>query len=195
MVGHYKRSKFLAEEEARRFFEQERLPVVIVNPSTPVGENDIKPTPTGKIIVDFLNRKMPANIQTGLNLIDVRDVAQGHLLAAERGAPGERYVLGNQNVTLQGILELLADITGLKAPRVQIPYGVAYTVVWLDNAVRAGLLRREPAHPLEGVKMARKTMYFDSSRAVRDLCLPQSPVREALARAVEWFQAHGYVTG
>jgi len=193
MVGHYKRSKFLAEEEARRFAAQEGLPVVIVNPSTPVGENDIKPTPTGKVIVDFLNGRMPAYIQTGLNLIDVRDVAQGHLLAAERGAPGERYILGNQNITLQGVLELLAEITGRKAPRRQISYGLAYAVARVDNWLFCGLLRRAPHIPLEGVRMARKCMYFDASKAVRELGLPQSPVRDALARAVEWFCAHGYV--
>src|SRR5207244_8977238 len=123
VVGHYKRSKFLAEEEARRAFAQDGLPVVIVNPSTPVGERDIKPTPTGKVIVDFLNRRMPAYIQTGLNLIDVRDVARGHLLAMEKGKPGVKYILGNQNVTLQEILRLLAEITGLKATKRQIPSG------------------------------------------------------------------------
>src|SRR5579872_662948 len=125
MVGHYKRSKFLAEEEARRFAREENLSLITVHPSTPVGENDIKPTPTGKIVVDFLNRKMPAYIQTGLNMIDVRDVAMGHLLAAERGRPGEKYILGNQNISLRGILELLADITGLRAPRREIPYTLA----------------------------------------------------------------------
>lgn len=192
MVGHYKRSKFLAEEQARRFVEKEGLPVVLVHPSTPVGENDIKPTPTGKVIVDFLNRRMPAYIQTGLNLIDVRDVAQGHLLALERGVPGQRYILGNQNLTLQEILAMLAEITGLAAPRRQIPYGLAYAVAQVDNWLFGSLLRCEPHIPLEGVKMARKLMFFDASKAVRELGLPQSPVRDALARAVEWFRAHGY---
>jgi dihydroflavonol-4-reductase len=192
MVGHYKRSKFLAEEEARRFF-REGLPVVIVNPSTPVGENDIKPTPTGKVIVDFLNGRMPAYVQTGLNLIDVRDVAQGHLLAMERGAPGERYILGNRNITLQGILALLAEITGLPAPRHRIPYALACLAGQVDNWLFSTLLRREPHIPLEGVRMARKFMYFDASKAVHELGLPQCPIRDALARAVEWFRANGYV--
>jgi dihydroflavonol-4-reductase len=195
MAGHYKRSKFLAEEEAKRFAREESVPLVIVNPSTPVGENDIKPTPTGKIVVDFLNRKMPAYIQTGLNLIDVRDVAAGHLLAAEKGAIGERYILGNQDVTLQQILEILAEITGLRAPRVQMPFGVAYAVAQIDTMIFGTILRREPHIPLEGVKMARKHMYFDPSKAVRDLGLPQSPIQDALARAVEWFRAHGYARG
>jgi dihydroflavonol-4-reductase len=192
MVGHYKRSKFLAEEDARRFACAESVPLVIVNPSTPVGENDIKPTPTGKIVVDFLNRKMPAYIQTGLNLIDVRDVAAGHLLAAEKGAIGERYILGNQDVTLQQILAILAEITGMRAPKVQMPYGVAYAAAQIDTMLFGTILRREPHIPLEGVKMARKHMYFDASKAVSVLGLPQSPIRDALARAVEWFRAHGY---
>lgn len=192
MVGHYKRSKFLAEEEAKRFAREESIPLVVVNPSTPVGESDIKPTPTGKIVVDFLNRKMPAYIQTGLNLIDVRDVAAGHLLAAERGELGERYILGNQDVTLQQILQLLAEITGLRAPKVQMPFGVAYAAARIDTLIFGTILRREPHIPLEGVKMARKHMYFDPSKAVRDLGLPQSPIKDALARAVEWFRANGY---
>jgi len=194
MIGHYKRSKFLAEEKAREFGRQSGLPIVIVNPSTPVGENDIKPTPTGKIIVDFLNGKMPAYVDTGLNLVDVRDVAAGHLLAMERGQPGERYILGNCNLTLREILEILAAITGRKAPRIRIPYGIAYAAAWVDTAVWGGLLRREPHIPLEAVRMAGKKMFFDAGRAVRELAMPQSPVREALARAVAWFREHGYVT-
>jgi dihydroflavonol-4-reductase len=193
MVGHYKKSKFLAEEKAREFAQAESVPLVIVNPSTPVGENDIKPTPTGKIIVDFLNRKMPAFIQTGLNLIDVRDVAAGHLLAADKGTIGERYILGHRNVTLKEILQILSGITGLKAPSVQMPFAVAYGAAQLDTMIFGTIFRREPHIPLEGVKMARKHMYFDSSLAVRNLGLPQSPIEDALARAVEWFRANGYV--
>lgn len=192
MVGHYKRSKFLAEEEARRFVREEDLAVVIVNPSTPVGENDIKPTPTGKIVVDFLNGKLPAFVDTGLNLVDVRDVAAGHLLALERGKPGERYILGNCDVTLQGILQRLAAITGLKAPKRRIPYQAAYAAAWADTLLFGTMLKREPHIPLEGVRMARKYMYFDASKAVRELGLPQSPIDEALRRAVEWFRANGY---
>jgi dihydroflavonol-4-reductase len=194
MVGHYKRSKYMAEEKAKRFSEAEGLPLVIVNPSTPVGENDIKPTPTGKIIVDFLNRKMPAYIQTGLNLVDVRDVAAGNLLAAEKGRSGERYVLGNQDITLKGILDILEEITGLPAPRFQIPYGVAYGAAQIDTLIFGTILRQEPHIPLEGVKMARKYMYFDSNKAIRELGLPQSPIKDALRRAVDWFRANGYTS-
>lgn len=192
MIGHYKRSKFLAEAEAQRF-ANEGLPVVITNPSTPIGERDIKPTPTGQIIVDFLNRKMPAYVDTGLNLIDVRDVAIGTILAGERGRFGERYILGNQNTTLKEMLDLLSDITGLSAPKVKMPYAVAYMAVGIENVIADRILRRAPAHPFEGVKMARKTMFFDASKAVRELGLPQSSVKDALARAVEWFRANGYV--
>jgi dihydroflavonol-4-reductase len=190
MVGVYKRTKFLAEQEALRF-AREGLPVVIVNPSTPVGPADVKPTPTGKIVVDFLNGRMPAYVDTGLNVVAVEDVAAGHLLAAERGKPGEKYILGNRNMALREILEALARITGRRAPRVQIPYGVALAAGYAENAV-ARLLRREPTIPLEGVRMSRKKMYFDSSKAVRELGLPQTPVGAALERAVRWFVEHGY---
>ena len=191
MIGHYKRSKFQAEQVAREFAAN-GLPVVITNPSTPVGEQDIKPTPTGQIIVDFLNRKIPAYIDTGLNLIDVRDVATGTILAGERGVPGERYILGHQNLTLQQMLRMLAEITGLPAPKVQMPYAAAYLAVGVENLI-ANALHRAPAHPFEGVKMARHKMFFDASKAVNALGLPQSPVQDALARAVEWFRANNYV--
>ena len=192
MIGHYKRSKYLAEQEARRF-AAEGVPVVIVNPSTPVGENDIKPTPTGQIIVDFLNRRIPAYVDTGLNLIDVRDVARGILLAGERGRPGERYILGNENITLKGMLDLLSEVTGLPAPRVKMPYAVAWLAVGIENLWSDRVLKRAPAHPFEGVKMARHRMFFDASKAVRELNLPQSSVREALRNAVDWFSSNGYV--
>jgi dihydroflavonol-4-reductase len=192
MVGHYKRSKFIAEAEVRRFSQEENLPVVIVNPSTPVGERDIKPTPTGKMIVDFLRGAMPAYVDTGLNVVDVRDVANGHLLAYEKGHPGERYILGNENLTLRGILERLAELTGRKAPTRRMPYSVAYAAALADTFVEGTLFRREPRIPLEGVLMARKMMYFDSGKAVRELGIPQSPVKEALGRAAEWFLANGY---
>lgn len=192
MIGHYKRSKFLAEAEASRFAAN-GLNVVIVNPSTPVGENDIKPTPTGKIIVDFLNRRLPAYVDTGLNLIDVRDVAAGILLAGEHGRTGERYILGNKNMTLKAMLDLLAEITGQPAPAVKMPYAAAWLAVGIENLIAEHILRREPAHPFEGVKMARHTMFFDPAKAVCELGLPQSPVSEALRRAVEWFRANGYV--
>jgi len=191
MIGHYKRSKFLAEEEARAFVAK-GLPIIITNPSTPVGENDIKPTPTGQIIVDFLNRKMPAYVDTGLNLIDVHDVALGTILAGERGKVGERYILGNRNLKLKEMLGILAAITGIPAPKVKMPYFAAYLAVGIENLVVDKLLHRAPAHPFEGVKMAKHKMFFDASKAVQELGLPQSPVEEALARAVSWFRMNGY---
>ena len=192
MIGHYKRSKFLAEEVVRQM-ARDGLPVVIVNPSTPIGERDIKPTPTGQIIVDFLNRKLPVYVDTGLNLIDVRDTAAGILLAAERGRIGERYILGNRDTSLQEMLGMLAAITGLPAPKVQMPYALAWLAVGMENVIVDRVLRRQPAHPFEGVRMARHKMYFDASKAVKELGLPQSPVEDALRRAVEWFQTNGYV--
>jgi dihydroflavonol-4-reductase len=191
MIGHYKRSKFRAEELAREWARR-GLPVVIVNPSTPVGEYDIKPTPTGKMIVDFLNRRMPAYVETGLNLVDVRDVAEGHLLAADKGRPGERYILGNRNMSLKEILDTLAQITGLPAPRVRLPLWVPLAAAAADTAV-SRLIGREPRVPLEAARMSLHRMYFDSSRAVAELGLPQSPVEGALARAVGWYRENGYV--
>lgn len=191
MVGHYKRSKFLAEQVAREYVSR-GLDVVIVNPSTPVGENDVKPTPTGRIIVDFLRGKLPAYVDTGLNLVDVRDAAAGMLLAAERGCPGRRYILGCRNTTLCEMLQMLAVAANRPAPRVRLPYALAWTAVGLENLVVGGLLRREPAHPFEGVRMARHRMFFDSSLAVRELGMPQSPVEEALSRAAAWFRSQGY---
>ena len=192
MIGHYKRSKFLAEEEARSFVAK-GLPVVITNPSTPVGERDIKPTPTGQIIVDFLNRRMPAYIETGLNLVDVRDVAAGTILAGERGIPGERYILGNRNLTLGEIFGMLSEIAKIPAPKVKMPYAVAYLAVGIEN-LAAKAMNKAPAHPFEGVKMARHKMFFSAERAVHELGLPQSPVEAALERAVDWFLANGYVS-
>ena len=192
MIGHYKRSKYLAEQEALRFAEQ-GLPIVIVNPSTPVGENDIKPTPTGQIILDFLNRRLPAFIDTGLNLVDVRDVAAGIILAGEKGQVGERYILGNRDMSLREMLGTLATITGMPAPRIQMPYAVAWLAVGIENVIAERILHRAPAHPFEGVRMARHKMYFSAEKAVRELGMPQSPVEDALQRAVDWFRANGYV--
>ena len=192
MIGHYKRSKYLAEQEALRFAEQ-GLPIVIVNPSTPVGENDIKPTPTGQIILDFLNRRLPAFIDTGLNLVDVRDVAEGIILAGEKGQVGERYILGNRDMSLREMLGTLATITGMPAPRIQMPYAVAWLAVGIENVIAERILHRAPAHPFEGVRMARHKMYFSAEKAVRELGMPQSPVEDALQRAVDWFRANGYV--
>lgn len=191
MVGHYKKSKFLAEREAERFLER-GLPLVIVNPSTPVGPHDIKPTPTGKIIVDFLNHKMPAYLDTGLNLISVEDCARGHLLAARQGRVGRKYILGNRNLTLREIFTMLSAITGLPAPRVRLPYYPILAAAWVNEGL-ARLTGREPLIPLAGVQMARKFMFFDPSRAVTELGLPQTPVETALEQAVAWFRANGHL--
>jgi dihydroflavonol-4-reductase len=192
MIGPYKRSKFLAERETERWIEK-GLPVVIVNPSTPVGDGDIKPTPTGKIIVDFLRGKMFGYVETGMNLIDVRDVAEGHLSAAERGRVGEKYILGNQNLLLKEIFAQLSILTGIPSPTLRVPYWFALAFARLENFWTGRLRNREPLAPLEGVHMSRHKMWFDSSRARRELGLPQSPVEGALGRAVSWFKQHGYV--
>ena len=191
MTGPYKKSKYLAERVAETFVTR-GLPLVTVNPSTPVGPRDIKPTPTGKIIVDFLKRKMPAYLETGLNIIAVEDCASGHILAERKGITGQKYILGNANLTLRDIFGLLEEITGLTAPRIRLPY----TPILMAAYINEGLSRitgREPLIPLAGVQMAAKFMYFDSSRSVRELGLPQTPVREALGRAVDWFRSNGYV--
>ena len=192
MVGHYKRSKFLAEEEARTFAAQ-GVPVVIVNPTYPVGEGDIKPTPTGQMIVDFLKGKMPAYLDTGLNVVDVDDVAEGHILAAEKGQVGRRYIVGNTNMTLKEILYLLADITGLPKPCCRLPYYPILGIAYLDAGLSLLIPGREPRVPPDGVKMARQRMFFDASRAVKELGMPQTPPRIALEKAVKWFRSHGYV--
>lgn len=192
MIGHYKRSKFLAEETVRRW-AQRGLPVVIVNPSTPVGELDIKPTPTGKIIVDFLRGKMFGYVDTGMNLIDVRDCAQGHVLAAEKGRVGERYILGGRNVTLKQMFDLLASVTEVASPKMKVPHWVAEAYARAENFWSINLAGREPDVPLESVKMARHKMWFDASKAVRELDLPQSSIERALERAVKWFREHGYI--
>lgn len=191
MVGHYKRSKFLAEREVERFLA-EGLPVVIVNPSTPVGPGDHKPTPTGKMIVDYLNGRMPAFLDTGLNLIHVRDVAEGHWLALERGQVGEKYILGNHNLRLSEIFALLEEVSGIPSPRLKLPrLPVLLLAYLLDLSSR--ITGKEPIVPLEGVKMAGKVMFFDATKAVQELGLPQTPVRKALLEAVEWFRKNAYV--
>lgn len=193
MIGHYKRSKWLAEQEARAA-AQCGLPVVIVNPTTPVGPGDWKPTPTGRIILDFLRGQMPAYVDTGLNLVPVEDVATGHLLALERGKPGERYILGGENLTLREILSILAQIVGRPAPRLRLPHWVAMLVAWVDTGW-ARLADREPRVPLEGVRMARHRMFVDDSRTRRELGFTPSSVAAALERAVRWYEVHGYVPG
>ena len=192
MIGHYKRSKFLAEQVTLHY-AQDGLPVVIVNPSTPVGGGDIKPTPTGKLIVDFLNGNMPGYVDTGLNMVDIEDVAQGHLLAARHGKIGEKYILGNENLTLRQILQILAELTGRPAPRFKVPYALALWVAYADAALARLLPGREPFAPPVGVKLSKKKMFFSPAKAIRELGLPQTPVRQALHKAITWFREHGYV--
>lgn len=193
IVGNYKKSKYDAERLALGWVKR-GLPIVIVNPSTPVGERDIKPTPTGQMILDFLNRRMPAYVDTGLNLIDVRDVARGHLLAAEKGRVGERYILGNRNLTLKEILDRLAGLTGLPSPTTRLPYWIPLAVGAASSAL-ARVTGKPPRVSLDSVRMSMHRMFFDAGKAVRELGLPQTPVEEPLRRAVDWFRANGYVRG
>ena len=193
IIGEYKKSKYDAERVADAWAGK-GLAVVIVNPSTPIGERDIKPTPTGQMIVDFLNRKMPAYVDTGLNLVDVRDVAEGHLLAAEKGKVGERYILGNRNMTLKEILDALSALTGIPSPTVKLPHWIPFAAAAIDTAF-ARVSWRAPHVSLDSVRMSTHRMYFDASKAVRELGLPQTPVEDALGRAVSWFRESGYVRG
>ena len=191
MSGHYKRSKYLAEQEVARL-ARAGLPVVIVNPSAPVGARDIKPTPTGQVIVDFMKGRMPAYIETGMNLIDVDDVAMGHLNAMEKGRIGERYILGNRNLMLREVFALLSRLTGVPAPTIKLPrlaiLPLAYANQWLSDYIT----HRPPRIPLEGVKMAKYVMHYDCSKAIRELALPQTPTDVALGKAVRWFRDHKY---
>ena len=193
MCNHYKLSKWQAEQEALRLARQ-GLPVVIVNPSTPIGPRDVKPTPTGQIIVDFLNRRMPAYLETGLNWVHVRDVAIGHILAAEKGRLGERYILGNAegNWPLKKAFAVLEEVAGVPAPRHCIPYLAALAAAHVSETISA-FTGKPPRAPLAGVRMARHQMFFNPAKAIRELGLPQTPPKEALAEAVEWFHHNGYV--
>lgn len=193
MTNHYKRSKWKAEAVAREAAAK-GLPVVIVNPSAPIGPRDVKPSPTGKLILDFLKRKMPSYVDTGLNWVHVRDVAAGHVLAAEKGRPGERYILGHRtgNWTMKQTLDKLAEVTGLRAPRFPMPYFAALGVAHVSEFI-SRFTGKPPLAPLGGVRMARYKMYFDPSKAVTELGLPQTSPREAFSDAVEWFRENGYV--
>lgn len=191
MIGHYKRSKYLAEQEAVRAAGN-GLPVVIVNPTAPVGPWDWKPTPTGRIVLDFLQGRMPAYLDTGLNLVPVEDVAVGHALAAERGRIGERYILGARNMTLKEILEALSSVSGRPAPKIRLPYAVALAAAYADYLL-SGMLARPPRIPLEGVRMAKHKMFVDCSKAERDLGFRSGPVEAALERAVRWYTENNYV--
>lgn len=192
MIGHYKRSKFMAEQIALEAGEKGEN-VVVVNPTTPVGEQDIKPTPTGRIIMDFLARKFPAYVDTGLNVVDVKEVARGHLLAMEKARPGRRYILGGENLTLKQILDRLAALTGLPSPKVKVPHAVAMGFAVFDQFFTGMVLRREPRATVDAVRMGRKKMFASSARAEQELGYKVVSVDDALRRAVEWFQAHGYV--
>jgi dihydroflavonol-4-reductase len=191
MVGHYKRSKWMAEKEALAAAKS-GLPIIVAMPTTPVGPWDWKPTPTGKIILDFLNGKMPGYVETGLNFVGVEECAAGHLLVSEKGKVGERYLLGGENLTLKQMLGTLAKITGLRAPSLKIPHGLALGVAYA-NTVFSRLLGREPGIPIEGVKIARHNMFVDCTRAQRELGFKAGPVAAALERAVHWYAANGYV--
>jgi dihydroflavonol-4-reductase len=192
MIGHYKRSKFMAEQVA---LEAGRggMHVVIVNPTTPVGEQDVKPTPTGRIVVDFLKRKFPAYVETGLNLVDVRECARGHLAALEKGKPGERYILGGENLTLKQILDKLGEITGLPSPKLKLPYVFAFAAGVVDEVISGRMLHREPRATVDTVRMGKKKMFASSGKAERELGWKIIPVEKALRRAVEWFRGNGYV--
>ena len=189
LVGHYKKSKYLGEQEALAA-TRNGLPVVVVNPAAPIGPWDVKPTPTGGIVLDFLRRKLPVYIGTGMNVIDVEDVAMGHVLAMEKGVPGQRYILGHRNMTLLEVLLTLEAITGVRAPRVRIPINLIILLGMIDYLIEGKLLKRKPRIPLEGMRVAKKPMYVSSAKAVRELGLPQSPVEEALEKAVRWFRDH-----
>ena len=191
MIGPYKRSKYMAEELAIRAGKS-GMDVVVVNPTTPVGERDIKPTPTGRIVVDFLKKKFPAYVDTGLNLVDVAECAQGHIAALEKGRSGERYILGGENLTLKQILDRLADITGLPSPKIEVPYVVALATGVVDQVVTGYIRNREPRATIDAVRMGRKKMFVSSGKAEQDLGWKTVPVDAALRRAVEWFQANGY---
>jgi dihydroflavonol-4-reductase len=192
MIGVYKRSKWLAEQEARQAAAA-GLPVVIVNPTTPVGPGDAKPTPSGRIIVDFLNGRMPAYVDTGLNFVPVEDAAAGHLLAAERGRIGERYILGGENLTLKQALEILSRVSGRRAPRVRVPHVLALAAGYADAAL-SRLVGREPQIPLDGVRMARHNMFVGTAKARAELGFVAEPIAAAFARAVRWYETSGYVS-
>ena len=191
MVGDYKRSKFLAEQVVLEM-ARKGLPVVIVNPSAPVGLWDIKPTPTGQMVVDFLNGKMLAYLDTGMNLVDVEDVARGHLLAMEKGRVGQKYILGNRNMALQEIFNLLGDLSGVRPPKFKAPYPLALAAAYFSEGIANWVTQRPPRVPLAGVRMAKKYMYFSSAKAVDELGLPQTPIETALGKAVRWFREQGY---
>jgi dihydroflavonol-4-reductase len=192
MIGHYKRSKFMAEQIALEA-GRSGMHVVTVNPTTPVGEQDVKPTPTGRIVLDFLKRKFPAYVETGLNLVDVRECARGHVTALEKGKSGQRYILGGENLTLKQILDKLAAITGLPSPKVKLPYIFAFATGIIDETITGRMLNKEPRATVDAVRMGKKMMFATSAKAERELGWKIVPVDDALRRAVLWFRDNGYV--
>ena len=191
MIGHYKRSKFLGEQEAIKAAAAGQH-VMILNPTTPIGPGDAKPTPTGRIIVDFLNRKFPAYVDTGLNLVDVDEVARMHVVALDRGTPGRRYILGGENLTLKQILDRMSAITGLPSPTKKVPHAVAMGYAFFDEMITGRLLKREPRATVEAVRMGKKMMFASSSKAEQDLGFHVLPIYQALRSAIDWFVKHGY---
>jgi len=192
MIGHYKRSKWLAEKEVIHAAKDLGQHVILLNPTTPIGTGDSKPTPTGRIVVDFLNRKFPAYVDTGLNLVDVDEIARMHVAALERGIPGERYILGGENLTLKQILDKMSAISGLPSPATKVPHAIAMAYAFFDETWTGKILKREPRATVEAVRMGRKKMFASSAKAEGDLCFQIVPVYEALRAAMEWFVAHGY---
>lgn len=192
MIGPYKRSKFMAEEVAIQA-GREGMSVVVVNPTTPIGEQDVKPTPTGRIVLDFLKKKFPAYVDTGLNLVDATECARGHIAAFEKARPGERYILGGENLTLKQILDKLGEITGLPSPRVKVPYVVALATGVVDEVVTGRIMGREPRATIDAVRMGKKKMFVSSAKAEHELGWKTVPVDGALRRAADWFRANGYV--
>jgi dihydroflavonol-4-reductase len=191
MIGHYKRSKFMGEQEAIQAAKAGQH-VMILNPTTPIGPNDAKPTPTGRIIVDFLNKKFPAYVDTGLNLVDVTEVARMHVAALDRGTSGERYILGGENLTLKQILDRMSAITGLPSPRMKVPHAIAMAFAFFDETINGKLRGKEPRATVEAVRMGKKMMFASSAKAERDLGFHVLPVYPALRAAIDWFVAHGY---
>jgi dihydroflavonol-4-reductase len=194
MIGHYKRSKFLGEQEAIKAANAGQH-VMILNPTTPIGPGDAKPTPTGRIIVDFLNRRFPAYVDTGLNLVDVGEVARMHVVALDRGTPGERYILGGENLTLKQILDRMSAITGLPSPTKKVPHAVAMGFAFFDEMITGRLLKKEPRATVEAVRMGKKMMFASSARAERELGFKVLPIYNALRSAIDWFVMHGYAPG
>jgi len=192
MIGHYKRSKFMAEEIVRNMVSEQQLPAVIVNPAGPVGPRDIKPTPTGQMVLDTMRGRMPGYIDTGLNIVHVDDVAEGHLLAFEKGNPGERYILGGENLPLREILGRVAKLSGRKPPRIRMPYYGVLPLAWLSEVAAKITGASQPLIAVEGVRMTRKHMYFSSGRARRELGYAPRPAQAALEDAVTWFKQHAY---